>query len=42
MSKEDYIKQFIKDYGHAFGMGFYIELHTGTDEYDVYNVKNYR
>lgn len=39
MSKQDYIKQFIKDYGHSFGMGFFVELHTGevmyngTDEY---------
>lgn len=39
MTKEDYIKGFIKDYGHSYGMGFFIKLHTGevmyydTDEY---------
>ena len=39
MTKEDYINGFIKDYGHSYGMGFFIKLHTGevmyydTDEY---------
>lgn len=42
MSKQDYIKQFIKDYGHSFGQGFYIELYTGevlyagTEEYKLW------
>lgn len=24
-----WIKQFIKDYGHSWGFGFYVELNTG-------------
>ena len=42
MSKEAYIKSFIKESGHSFVEGFYIELHTGevlyngTDEYKIW------
>ena len=42
MSKEEYIKSLIKDHGHSFGQGFYVELHTGevlyagTEEYKLW------
>lgn len=36
----DWLKQFIKDYGHSFGGGFYVELNTG--EYFYRNDEEYR
>lgn len=34
MTKKDYIKGFIKDYGHSYRMGFFVELHTGEIIYN--------
>lgn len=42
MSKDEYIKSLIKEYGHSLLQGFYIELHTGeifyngTEEYKLW------